>query len=363
MQEKPKLLFLITKSNFGGAQKYVLDLASSKEINSEFNVAVALGGNGELATRLQEKGVRVIHLKYLSNSLNPIKSIMMLRELNILLKKEKSHILHINSSVAGVIGTISGKVNKNKLVFTAHGWPYNENRSMIQKKLFKTLMNFVIKNSHKNIAVSKQIIKDSSVNENNFELIYLGIDKINFKEFSGLDQNKINILSIGELHPSKNHELAMRAIHNLKNKNIHYHIFGEGHVRKELENLIKELGLDSTVTLHGNIKDAKDYIDNFDIYLMPSRTEALSYTLLEASQSHVEILVSDAGGMKEVIQATGKGEIFKSGDQKDLEEKLSKMIKRVDKAKHKSNQESPNHFAIETMIEKTLDAYKKLLQP
>ena len=48
-----KILYIITKSNWGGAQKYVFDLAQNA-VKKDFEVAVALGGEGELKKKLQE---------------------------------------------------------------------------------------------------------------------------------------------------------------------------------------------------------------------------------------------------------------------------------------------------------------------
>lgn len=363
MQEKPRLMLLITKSNFGGAQKYVLDLATSEKIQNEFDVCVAVGGNGELIDRLIEKKIRIIKLQHLANSLNPIKALRMLRELDSVLKKERTDILHINSSVAGVIGTIIGKINKTKIVFTAHGWPFNETRPGWQIRLFKILMSFVVRRSHINIAVSKQIIQDAEIkNHNKFELVYLGIKDIEFVDFEKLDKNKINILSIGELHPSKNHGLAIRALKNIENNNVVYHIFGGGTERENLEKLISDLGLQEKVILHGNIKNASIYINSFDIFLMPSRTEALGYALLEASQANPEILVSNAGGMKEVIEKIKRGKTFETENQKDLEEKLKEILEQIRDKKNKDGASRyPNKFSVDEMVTNTIRIYKNLL--
>ena len=55
----PKVLYVITKSNWGGAQRYVFDLATAAKAQG-FDAVVAFGGNGELAARLRAANVRTL---------------------------------------------------------------------------------------------------------------------------------------------------------------------------------------------------------------------------------------------------------------------------------------------------------------
>ena len=64
-----KLLFIVTKSNWGGAQRYVYDLAVSLP-HDQFEVIVAAGGRGRLIKRLQAKGIRTIEIPKLYRDIN-----------------------------------------------------------------------------------------------------------------------------------------------------------------------------------------------------------------------------------------------------------------------------------------------------
>jgi len=65
--DKKKILYVITKSNFGGAQRYVYDLATSMP-KIQYDVVVALGGGGMLAQKLEAAKVRVINIPYLERN-------------------------------------------------------------------------------------------------------------------------------------------------------------------------------------------------------------------------------------------------------------------------------------------------------
>ena len=83
---KKKILYLITKSNWGGAQRYVYDLACALP-KEQFEVAVVLGGDGALAQRLKEEQMRVITLPLLGRDVHFLNDIKIFFGLVRLLKK------------------------------------------------------------------------------------------------------------------------------------------------------------------------------------------------------------------------------------------------------------------------------------
>ena len=89
---KKKILYIITKSNFGGAQRYVFDLASSLPEN-EFEPIVALGGSGEskakpglLYNKLEESGIRTILVKNFMRDISFFKEPLVFFELYKIIK-------------------------------------------------------------------------------------------------------------------------------------------------------------------------------------------------------------------------------------------------------------------------------------
>ena len=143
--QRTKILYVITKSNFGGAQRYVFDLATHLP-KEEFDVVVALGGTGEqgaqagtLNKMLQEVGVRTVVLKHASRNIHVISDVFLFFELLHLFKKECPDVIHLNSSKVGGLGTLAARLfslfsllsTKNyqlKTIFTVHGFAFAEER-------------------------------------------------------------------------------------------------------------------------------------------------------------------------------------------------------------------------------------------
>jgi len=157
--KKKKVLFVITKSNWGGAQRYVYDLATGLP-KTDFDITVALGGDGLLASKLRAAGVRVISIPSLQRDFSLAKELHSVQEIYDLLKVEQPDILHLNSSKAGILGTVIGRFNKvPKIIFTAHGWAFNEDRPFWQRVLLKTIHWLTVLSSHHTIAVSKEVVR------------------------------------------------------------------------------------------------------------------------------------------------------------------------------------------------------------
>src|SRR3989344_1038967 len=103
-----KILYCITKSNWGGAQRYVYDLAT--HLPAEFEAAVVLGGDGALKTRLEIAGIPTIPLSRLERDIHIRGDIKTFFELLGIFRRERPDIIHLNSSKMGILGTLAARI-------------------------------------------------------------------------------------------------------------------------------------------------------------------------------------------------------------------------------------------------------------
>ncbi len=383
-----KVLLLITKSNMGGAQRYVYDIATNlpKDI---YEVEVMAGGNGPLIESLQSAGIKASGNLPVGRDINLIQDIKSFFELFKIIREKKPDVLHVNSSKIGGIGAFIGRLLGIKnIIFTAHGFAFNEDRSRLSKLIIKFFHWLTIFLSHKTILVSEALkyqIADWPYIEGKLYVIRNGLDskavyskinaryelgKIN-KDFDKIikeNKNTIIIGSVGELHHIKGYEYAIRAISNLikdirkssPDKKIIYTIFGEGEDRINIEKEIHYQELKDSVILFGNIKDAFQYMKAFDIYLMPSISEGLPYALLEAGIVGLPVVASAVGGIPEVVEDMKTGVLIQSKKPKEIQHALEFYIS------HKKIQGDhakllmtniQNNFSISKMLENTIKVY------
>lgn len=375
--KKTKLLYLITKSNWGGAQRYVFDLATGLP-PSEFDVVVALGGNGLLATKLETAGIRVIHIPSLQRDVSLIKEASAFVEIADIIRRERPDMLHLNSSKAGILGAFLGRLLLvPKIIFTAHGWAFNEDRPDGQKLILKMIHWFTVLFSHQTIAVSEELRRqmDWPFTENKMSVIYNGrsIPDLRSREESRsyLCEQFPHLLSyrhdfwsmtIGELHPVKRHDAVIDAIKKVveTKQDTRHLIIGEGEEREALEAQIEKLNLSENVFLLGSVEEAARYLKAADIFVLASRSEGMPYVLIEALIANIPVVATGVGGIPEVIERDVEGLLTPPLDNKALFEAILSLrnnselrLKFSENAKVKSKE-----FTLEKTLESTLALYK-----
>lgn len=302
---KKKVLLVITKSNWGGAQRYVFDLAANLP-SERFDVAVAYGQPGLLAEKLHAAGIKTHDIRALQRDVSFGADLKSFLELYRLFKKERPDVVHLNSSKAGGIGTLAARLARVKrIVFTIHGLPEDEARGTLQKALIRAATRLTCMLAHAVIAVSKENQRriPKSV------LIYNGISPVAFADGSlirrAFPQGAKITGTVGELTRNKNHiALIERAV---REPELYVAIVGEGELREELTREIQRYRLQDRVKLFGFIP-AREVLKGFDVFVLPSKKEGLPYVLLEARMAGLPIVANRVGGVGEILDAKDMSE-------------------------------------------------------
>ena len=378
---KKKILFVITKSNFGGAQRYVYDIARSLSLD-EFEVVVAFGGEGLLKEKLSDANIRTISVDGLERDINIFNEFRVFSQLMKLYREERPDVVHLNSSKIGGIGAFAGRVvGIKRIIFTAHGWAFNEERPWIERMVIACLSWLTIMLAHMTIAVSKQIKSQMCYfpfTKNRMKVIHNGVDqagvfskeearglllKHNKKMSSAIPKDAFWIGTVSELHATKGLLYAIEAVEKLvsKGKNVVFIIIGEGEKRHELRKLIEEKNLQDKVFLFGFIDAAPQYLRAFDIFTLTSISEALSLSTLEAGLSERPVVASDVGGLPEIITSNESGLLVPIRDSQAIADAIDFLIENKEKRGllgSKLKQKVENDFSLQKMLTKTIEVYK-----
>jgi glycosyltransferase involved in cell wall biosynthesis len=300
-----KILFVITKANWGGAQRYVFDLATSLP-KEEFEVAVAYGQPGRLGDELQKHNLKTHLIHSLQRDVSVGADIKSFFELLRLFKKEKPDVVHLNSSKAGGVGALAARMaGVPKIIFTAHGWPFWESRNIVRRGamwvasyLTALLSSVVICISNYDLYQVRTMPGVRAVR------IYNGVAPLELgtgERVRNAFPSGVHITgTIGELNKNKN-QIAL--IEQAKqNPNLHVAIVGEGELHGFLESKIKEYGLGERVKLLGFILQ-NDALKGFDEFALPSIKEGLPYVLLDAKMAGLPIVANRVGGVGEILDA------------------------------------------------------------
>ena len=352
-QARKKVLYLITKATWGGAQRYVYDLATHLP-KEKFEVIVAFGQAGKLANDLATAGIETRQLPSLGRDIAFFSDVISFFQILSLLRRERPDVLHLNSSKAAALGALASRLcGIKKIIFTVHGWPFKEPRNSFSKFIIYVLSCLTALLSHETITVSE---RDRHIGEhmwfvkNKMEWIPLGIQtqeilsRDKASSILSIVTKRPRIVTIAELTANKGIKFGIEAIALLRQTNIdvEYFIIGEGEERKALEQLAIGRGISDRVHFLGFVPDANRYLNAFDTFLLPSLKEGMPYVLLEAATADIPIVATPAVDVDFVVKRVPIGAAHAIAD--TLKETPEKTFSRYT-------------FSLDKMVEETAKVY------
>lgn len=372
-----KILYIITKSNYGGAQKYIFELANAAK-GTGHGVSVACGGTGEagatlglLAEKLTAADIPVHHIKNFMRNMSLFSDIKAFIEICWLIRKEKPDVVHLTSSKAGGIGALASRFTSvPKIIFTSHGLTMDEVwRPIWQRALIYLGTWLTLRLADHNIMISTETFdraRRMPLLSSRVSLIKNGITPIQFIERTEarktlapqVPQQAFWIGGIGELHPNKNWSAVISAMSSLPNQ-VHLLIIGEGEEHLTLEETINENDLNGRVHLLGYV-DGAQYLKAFDIFILPSKKEGLPYVLLEAGLAGLATVASDLPGNRDIIE-TGQNGILVEPTPRLIATSLEILIRDEGMRRNLGSElleTVKNSFSVQAMFTKTLALYE-----
>ena len=336
IQPRKRVLYLITKTNFGGAQRYVHDLALEAHA-AGYQVLVGGGGDGELLKRLGTCGIETVSIQSLGRDVHLLDEIKAFFEIWSLIRRFRPDVVHLNSSKAGIAALAARLSGVRTLLFTVHGWAWNEDRPLYQKILIAVMYFFTCVLCHKIIAVSHAAAKQARflpIRKKNLVVIHNGVGVPHLlsrsearKALLPESTNTFWVGVIAELHPIKGLPTLIEAYEHFAPDfpRSELVLLGEGQERSRLERQIRLEGVSGTTHLLGHVENAASYLAAFDVFVLPSRSEGLPYVLLEAGIAGVPVIATQVGGIPEIVEDGMTGILVPYGDRSALTEALESL--------------------------------------
>ncbi|WP_417066753.1 glycosyltransferase [Niveibacterium terrae] len=178
-------------------------------------------------------------------------------------------------------------------------------------------------------------------------------------------RQELAIGTLGSLSPVKNQALLILACHKLiqRGLNLVLRIGGEGRMRGELSALIESLGIADRVQMAGQVSDSAAFLQDLDIFALPSDSEAHPNALSEAMACALPCIASRVGGVPEVTDRGRAALLFKAGDLDALVSGLSSLA-RQDELRQRLGEAARRytceHYSMDLMLKRYRDLYCQL---
>ena len=192
-------------------------------------------------------------------------------------------------------------------------------------------------------------------------------EKKDVRDVVGIEKDSLVVGTVGALVPHKGHKFLIDAAALVlkEQKDIHFVIIGEGRLKKELVERAKTIGVQDHLHFTGFREDAENLVGSFDLFVMSSVEEGLGTAVLDAYRHSVAVVVTDAGGLVEVVEDGVSGLVVRRGSGKALAEGILRVLS--DGGLRKKLAEGgkrvlKSRFTDDIMVERTLDVYERLLR-
>lgn len=151
------------------------------------------------------------------------------------------------------------------------------------------------------------------------------------------DTQPLEIISVGRLIPLKRYDILLHALASLRREGIQVRLtlVGDGQLNRYLRNLCARLNLEDIVVFKTHIPhaDLVLYYKNFDIYIQPSAVEVVGLSALEALAAGCALIVSDCGGLADLVQEDRNGIRVPVGDANALANAINRVHNNREKLK------------------------------
>jgi glycosyltransferase involved in cell wall biosynthesis len=297
-------IFLINSTRtWGGGEKWHLETACHLKKKGH-DVTILAYARRALYQRSQAAGIRTIPV-VISNFtfLNPFR----LRSFIRMFRKEKPDIMILNFSADVKTCGIAAKKAGIRHIVYRRGSAIPIRNTFINRWLYKNIITHIIANSEE----TKRTILQNNMQLFPFEkitVIYNGIDLEQLDGQTGTqlyqkENREILIGNAGRMVLQKGQKYLIEMAKLLRQKGIDFKILiaGEGPLEKSLRQLAAEYGVENHVIFPGFIHDVKVFMDNIDIFVLPSNWEGFGYVLVEAMACRKPVVAFNISSNPEIV--------------------------------------------------------------
>lgn len=366
MLRRINVMHLIHSLEPGGMENGVVNLCNRLDPSHFSTLICVLSAGGQLEARVDRSRVELVEVKrHFGNDPSvPFR-------LAALLRRRRIEIVHTHNWVTLVEGSCSATLVRVPVwIHSEHGYPMEErNRNVhVQRWLWKRASQLTAVSGE----LADSMSRLTSVERNAIEVVPNGVDLQRFKpqpkpgarrKLPGLPETGLLVGMVARLTEVKNHEGAIRAIARLctEGLDVHLALIGDGELRKHLEQMTVDVGMQSKVHFLGARKDIEDVYHAFDIFLLNSLQEGMSNTILEAMASGLAVIATTVGANDEMVVDGETGLLIPPDDEIELCNGIRQLT--VPELRHRfafnARQRAETALSIEQMVRHYSELYQR----
>jgi sugar transferase (PEP-CTERM/EpsH1 system associated) len=375
MKRPAVIAHVIYRLDVGGLENGLVNLVNFLPTDRFHHVIICLTGYSDFRQRIRRPDVRVTSLDKQAGK-DPVAYLRMYH----LLRELRPHILHTRNIGTIDMQWVGAAAGVPCRIHGEHGWTADDPRGQGRHNLrIRRACRPVV---HRWIAMSQDIQRwldqDVGVPGSRVRQLYSGVDTERFSPTgtaaAGVpwkdDGGAVTIGTVGRLDPVKNQAWLLSVFHRILEQHpdlgsrLHLIIAGDGPLRAELAESVRRLGIDNKVWLPGARSDVPELMRAMDVFVLPSRNEGISNTILEAMACGRPVIAARVGGNPEIIDSGRTGTLYESEDAGGFESALMGYLANPGMRRdhgHAGRERVLSEFSIDAMVRRYADCYEELL--
>ena len=291
-----------------------------------------ISGGGEIAAELKRDGVAVDSLECSNSIYNPLTTLRLARYLHRhrpTLVQSSQFNSNYHARIAARLAGVPVVICEEHGVYT---WKHAHHR-WLDRQLARWCGRIIAVSG----AVKDFNVHEIGIPEEKFEVLHncLETDHSGFKksreesraEF-GFAADDFVVGHVGTLRKEKAHDILLQAFARLrKQRSAKLMLVGDGPLKGRIIEEASSLGLDGDVIFAGSRPDVPDVLKAMDLFVFPSRNEALGIALLEAMYGGLPIIAAKTGGIPEIVEDGKTGLLVNSEDVKGFADAMLHLVK------------------------------------
>ncbi len=306
---QPLIVHVLFRLDYGGLENGLVNLLNGLPDEDYRHAVICLTDFTDFRQRITRPDVAVYALNK-----RPGKDLGAYWRLYRLLRTLRPKLVHTRN--AGVLdcAAVAALAGVRVRIHSYHGWDVddlhgkNPRGRRLRRWLHPLISRFVALSED----IQQWLQRDESVAPKRIAQVYNGVDTQKFKPptlpAAGVDQaRRLTIGTVGRLQAVKNQALLIAAVARLADHHpemrsrLQVRIMGDGALRDQLEQQIRDTGLGDVIDIEGFRDDVADQLRSIDLFVLPSLNEGISNTLLEAMASGLPVIATRVGGNPELV--------------------------------------------------------------
>lgn len=284
------------------------------------------------------------------------------RQLAKTLQQDRIRVVHTHNSGAMIYGALAAKLaGVRAVIHTRHGQRFGATRR--QNWAFALISRLIDRVVGVSEDSARQCVREG-VSAKRVRTIWNGIDLTRFT-FAGSTARGPAVL-VARLVPEKDLPTLLEAVALVVTHEPTFRLLiaGDGPCMPEARAALDRLGLHDHVQLLGACRDVPSVLRQASLFVLSSRTEGISLTLLEAMACGLPVVATQVGGNAEVVQHGQTGWLVPAGDPRQLADAVERLWRAPDQCRQfgeAGHQRVVQHFDVKRMVRQYEDLYREVL--